>query len=529
MKLFLQKASVQAAFVFAGLVFLAGCDSITNFQEINENPNDPTEVESALQLPAVLTEFSYEVVGNEAVRIPSLWVQQASQNDDPPNADSYQQTESDVNNLWEFFIYTGALKDARQMQETARAEENFATVGIGQIIEAWSWVILTDLFGDIPFEEAFQPNEITNPAYSDQETVYEGVFTLLADARQNLNEGNVTPLGGEDLLYGGDLDKWESLAWALEAKFHIHLTESGFSAGLDGGGGAQARAQAALDAAQNAFPNGNADNPSFVFPGGEDKENPWFQFTIQGVWVTDHQLSANYIGLLKDHQDPRIGIQARQTGAIDAQSDPPYAPDGFAPEPFNPAEHFDEADDTYVGHENGTDAVSVRNVSSIGSYYSADDAPLIWMNFAEVKFIEAEAQHIVGDNGAARQAFEDGIRASMEQLDVTSLNGVDQAFVDAFVSDRLSDYDSAPDPLEEIITEKYVANFIGLEPYNDWRRTGYPELTPVPAEVAATEGGVIPLRYPYPISEYNNNANNVPADIGRGVQALDAPVPWDQD
>jgi hypothetical protein len=517
--------SLIAGTLLAVFLVLSGCDSITDFDEINENPNDPTQVSSTQQLSGLLANFAYQVAGNEAVRIPALWIQQASQNTDPPNEDSYQYTEVDPNNLWEFWLYSGALPDAQNIQEAARSEENFGTVGIGQVMEAWSWMITTDLFGDIPVEEAFR-QDITNPAYSDQEVAYDSVFVLLERARQNLAQGNAAPLGGSDLLYGGDLEKWTSLAWALEAKAHIHLTESGYSAGLDGASDRQTRAQAALDAALNAFPNGNADNPSFIFPGGESKENPWYQFTIQGVWVTTHQLSSNYVSLLKDREDPRLGIQARQAGAVDGSQSPPNtgAP-GFTPEPFNPAEDFLTTDNTYVGHANGTDGVADEEVSSIGTYYSAPDAPLIWMNYAEIKFIEAEARLITG-NGDPAAAFEEGIRASLDQLNVTSLNGVDQAFVDNFVADRVAAYNAASDKLEEIITEKYVANFIGLEPFNDWRRTGYPELTP--AANAETEGGVIPIRFPYPNSEYTNNANNVPTDLGRGIQALDTPVGWDQ-
>jgi hypothetical protein len=518
-------ASVVAVSLVAGLALVfAGCDSVTDFNEINQNPNDPTSAPSEQILSGLIANFSYQVAGNEAVRTPSLWTQQASQNADPPNIDNYQYQTADPNNLWEFWLYAGAMKDAKVLQETARSEGNLATVGIGQVIEAWSWMITTDLFGRIPVQEAFK-DDITNPTYDDQSVAYDTVFAKLSRARQNLQQGNEEPLGGADLLYGGNVQKWLSLAWALEAKAHIHLTESGYGAGLDGSSSRTARAQAALDAVQNAFPNGNADNPAFIYPGGESAENPWYQFTIQGVWVTTHQLSSNYVSLLKNQEDPRLGIQARQVGAIDGAQNPPTAgADDFTRVPFNPSVHFDPSDDTYLGHANGTDAVGDEAVSSIGSYYSASDAPLIWMNYAEVKFIEAEARLITGSGNAA-QAYEDGIRASLQQLNVTSLNGVDQSFVDNFVSDQMAEYNNASDKVREIIEEKYIANFLGLEPFNDWRRTGYPSLQP--AANAVTEGGVIPRRFPYPESEFNNNSGNVPTNIGQGVNALDAPVGWD--
>lgn len=513
-------------FLIGSGMVLTGCDSVTDLSGANENPNDPTEVASSQQLAGTLTDFSYQVIGNEAVRTPSLWVQQTAQNVNEPETDTYEYTEADPDNLWGW-LYTGSIKDSRNIQEAARGEENFVTLGIGQIVEAWSWSITTDLFGDVPLEEAYQ-DDILNPVYSEQEAVYDTAFAKLERARQNLSRGNREPIGSADLLYGGNADKWESLAWALEAKLHMRLSESGFGAGLDGSGGRQARAQAALDAAQNAFPNGNADNAAFAFPGGDNKENPWYQFTIQGVWVTSNQLSSQYVGMLKNHEDPRLGIQARQTGAIDgAQSPPTAGAPGFSQEEFDPSEDFGSSDGTYQGHENGVDdGEGDENVSSIGPYYSAEDAPLIWMNYAEVKFIESEANLILGNGPAARTAYEEGIRASMDQLGVTEkLANVDGSFVNDFVADRLTAYDNASDKLQPIITEKYKANFLRLTPYHDWRRTGYPELDP--AANARTDNGGIPLRFPYPNSEFNSNEENVPTDIGIGIGALDAPVDWD--
>lgn len=520
---------IAVCLMVASSLAISGCDSVTDFNEINENPNNPVTAPSDQILTGLLSNFSYTIIGNTAPRITSLWVQQTAQNTDNPDRDVYNIPPSGPNNLWTFDLWAGVMKDAREMQEAARSEGNTKNVGIAQVMEAWGWMVAADLWGQIPVEEAFQVDNPT-PAYNSQEVAYDTVFAKLESARENLQEENVEALGGQDLLYGGDAQKWTSLAWALEARAHIHLTESGYGAGLDGGSGRQARAQAALGAAQNAFPNGNADNAVFGYPGGQNGENPWYQYTIQGVWILDFQMSAQYVGLLKNRGDARLGIQARQVGAVDANVTPPNAgaPD-FSRVPFDPAAHLSPSDDTYLGFENGSgDGVSVSDVSSLGEHYSAADASLTWFRYAEIKFIEAEANLILGNGGAARQAFEDGLRASLRELDVQSLNGVDQSFVDSFVSDRLAAYDSASDKLEEVINEKYIANFLLLEPYNDWRRTGYPELDPVPG--AVTDNGEIALRFPYPESELNNNADNVPVgDIGgTGIRSLDTPVGWDR-
>jgi len=91
------------------------------------------------------------------------------------------------------------------------------------------------------------------------------------------------------------------------------------------------------------------------------------------------------------------------------------------------------------------------------------------------------------------------------------------------VQDRVDALNNASDPLEEIITEKYIANFINIEPYNDFRRTGYPDLQPVADGVIDN----IPYRLTYPVSEYQTNGSNVPGDVPRGPAGGTVPVDWD--
>jgi len=529
--------STVLAVAFVGLaITFAGCDNLTDFKEINDNPNDPTNPPSTQQLAAATTQFTYEVVANEPVRTPTLWTQQLADNvQGGGNIDVYQYREVDGNNLWEAFLYTGSIRNGRNIADAGLEEENFQNAGIGMVIEAYSWMILTDLFGDVPFTEAFLPDENVSPSYDSQEIVYQYIIDRLGEARENLGKTNLgtTDNSGADLLYAGDTSKWTSLAWALEARAHIHLTESDIEAG--GVSGREAHAQAALDAAQNAFPNGNADNPEFTFPGGENAENPWFQYTIQDVWIVTQQVSANYIDLLKTNEDPRLPVQARQTGAVDNAG----LVTGFEPSEFNAAQDFAPTDSTYRGHQNGAEqSQNIDEVSSIGSFYSDEDASVFWFNYSEVKFIEAEAEYILnGDavNGSVESAYEDGIRASLDQLGVVSRLSdlspdsvaVDsiETFVDDFVQDRVDALNNAsgPDALEQIITEKYIANFINIEPYNDFRRTGFPDLQPLPEGVLDN----IPARLAYPVSEYQTNGSNVPGDVPRGPQAGTVPVGWD--
>ena len=512
--------------VGASLLILSGCESLTDFEEVNTDPNNPQSATESLQLSALQTEFAYEVWANEPARTTSLWVRQLAQNTDPPNASTYQYSNVDPNNLWQFFLYTGTIKDAQRLKNQALENGNREFAGVAKIYEAWSWAVLTDLFDDAPYEEAFQANQNPTPAYSSQAVIYENVIGLLSSAIGDLDAGNeqAVSLADGDLVYGGSVEQWKKLANTLLAKYHIRLSEAGGDYNFAGGSRVD-RAQNALAALEEGLAS-NADNAVFSFPGDGNAENPWYQFTIQGVWVTSQQMSEFHIKLLKNNEDPRLGIQARQVGAVDGQF-APGTPPSFQRVPFDPSTHFDTEDGTYVGHTNGADeGVADQTVSSIGTLFSSPDSPVFLQTYAELKLIEAEAHLIAGSDSEARSALEEGIRASLSQHGVTSLANVDQSFVDNFVSNRLTAFDDASGEeakLEVIITEKYVANFLSYEPYNDWRRTGFPSGI---SRVANAEEPIIPQRLPYPNSELNNNLDNVPGK-GTGTSALRTDVGWD--
>jgi hypothetical protein len=73
--------------------------------------------------------------------------------------------------------------------------------------------------------------------------------------------------------------------------------------------------------------------------------------------------------------------------------------------------------------------------------------------------------------------------------------------------------------LDKIMTQKYIAMYLDVEAFNDWRRTGIPHLLPNTGNVT---GDIIPRRLPYPQSERLFNGANLPSD-----NAITSRVWWD--
>ena len=164
-----------------------------------------------------------------------------------------------------------------------------------------------------------------------------------------------------------------------------------------------------------------------------------------------------------------------------------------------------DANGSYSGAapEDNGDA-STSNVSNFGGYFAGSSStPNIIFSYSEVKFLEAEAKARLGSTGDAQAALQAAISASLK--DVT---GSDDATFAATYSTDAS--------IKNIITQKYIALFTTLEPYNDWRRTGFPVLTPN----QNSQSKKIPVRLLTPRAERTLNSN---ATV---VSSMYTPVWW---
>ncbi len=146
--------------------------------------------------------------------------------------------------------------------------------------------------------------------------------------------------------------------------------------------------------------------------------------------------------------------------------------------------------------------------SRIGNYFRSQGSPMPIFNYAQVLFMRAEACKLgyeAGGDVAAEQFYKDAIKASWEQYGVYNAAAYNTYIALAGVA-----Y-SAATGHKQILTEKWVHMYLNSwEPWNDWRRTGFPTLTP--AQDAIDPRG-IPLRLGYPTTEAGLNATNYQAAV----------------
>jgi len=447
------KKSVNNIIKIAGLALaftlsLSSCELWID-TSLNVDPDAPADVPMNLILPAVEMNLGYLLAGNDLVRTTSAWMQQFDGVDRQSLTETrYQLQPADVNNLWSS-VYTELFMNGNVLVNKAIESESPYNEGVGKVIIAASLGKMTDVFGDMPFSEGFRGNEnILTPAFDTQEELYDTLMVILDGAIADLSTAS-DPIGiGGDVIYGGSAAKWKKAAYAIKAR---HLMQLSLVNG-------NAAATAALAAVANSFTS-NADN--MLVPWEEANHNPIFQFMEQRG---DIRMGAKLVNMMLDNGDPRLPFYADEDG-----------------------------DGNYTGSEPGSENSAA---SHPGIYVAGATAPSVIITYAEIKFIEAEANFMLGQTGPAQTAFEQAVAASV--LAVTG--SANQAWLDATII-------GVPVTLDLIMTQKYIAMFGTSQPYADYRRTGIPAISLPDEAILPT----MPVRYPYAQDEITYNGANVPS------------------
>jgi hypothetical protein len=437
--------------IFSLLVILAGsCE----FGDTNINPALPADVSAQAIVPAAQAGMAF-AIGGEVVRINGLFMQQfrginAQQFDNY----KYLVDAADMDGVWRR-MYASALNPLVTIQRKAESENSNHTSGMAKVLIAHSIGTLADMFGDVPYSDAFGGLDGNFfPAYDEQESVYSTVQRLLDEAITELGgeAGSGPGLGSDDLVYGGDTDAWIRAANALKAKYYLHTSKVDAAS-------AYSQAMESLGKGLNA----NGEDLEFVFGSAPNEANPQYQFTQdRGGNI---EIDEFFFNLLVDNEDPR----APELLASDNS--------GF-----------------------------IKDFNS-GTYYTRINSPVVFMTYAESKFIEAEIE-LMGNNDvpAAEAALQEAISASLEKI--TGASDMDFVMENGTLA-GLSDQEAQ---LERLITQKYIALYShGLECWTDFRRTGYPDITPVEGGTNTFNiNGEVPRRLPYPQTEIDLNSSNVP-------------------
>src|SRR5688572_9747115 len=419
------------------LLFLAtSCTG--DFEEMNTNPNKPTEVAPQYLLPQALQSSIDNYWGNktrnERINFDHAmsWVGYLTRNIYENEGDNYNVQPSVNIKNWEVF-YAESLINYQKIIENSNADSktpNPNYEGIGLAMRAWGFSLITDVWGAIPYSSALSGTSLEavySPPYDTQQDVYAGIIEDLRVANEKLDPAGPAIKG--DILFNGKVLMWKKFVNSLRFKLlnrQAHLVST-----------SSAEMQAMLDdPAKYPMIDSNADIAQLKY-GAVPTNNPWNDILIQ-QGRTDWNISSTLVDKLKALSDPRLTV---------------YAVPGNL------------SGGVISGHANGLPgeiATKYLGYSAIinPAVFAQTTSPAVLMSHAELLFTKAEAALEGNTTGDAQALFEAGIIAAFGQYGLAVPDGY---FAHLAVTK------------ENIMTQKWIALFgQGIEAWTEYRRTGYP-------------------------------------------------------
>lgn len=457
------------------LIFANACTD--DWAEMNVNPNQPSSVPGTNIFGAGITVVAGQLFGE---RIGIYYAGTWSGHLAAIGAGDYE-FRVDINNGQWDNLYRGMayFEDARK---TALKEDNKNLAAAAMIMKAYTAQHVSDMWGDIPYSEAFLLDEkgILNPAFDSHKQVYTKILTELQEAAAMLTPGAGT-LGVGDFMFAGDINKWRKFANSIRLRIAMRMSL------VEPQQAAQVLGQ--ILASPTDFPvfEVNSDNAYLRWPGIETNNiEPWrgrlgVPTNKQDQYRTNHDLISRLIEL----NDPRLPVYADKNM------------NGF-----------------YNGYKMGPGQTGFplnnnNNVSHIGNRFGYDDKGFSpFMHAAQVWFIKAETyERGLVPGGNARDAYIKGITTSM--LD----NGIPQTDIDNYIqSEEVAWNSGSTSNLEKIRLQNWISLYKhSVEAWSEARRTDVPKLENVSNDYALSHNRP-PFRMAYPANEIAFNEsfpNNV--------------------
>lgn len=465
---------------------------------------------------------------------------------------------NEMSRIWTSF-YTQSLKNIIDAQyRTAEDAEKVNINSVLRIYRVYLMSIITDTYGDAPFSEAglgFLEGKF-NPKYDKQEDIYNAFFLELEDAINKIDPTKDKVTG--DLIYAGDVTKWQQLANSLRLRFAMRISnvnptkaQTEFENALAANGGVITDASSdalikymtiAFSFGQEAYSDYRGNSLSQLLFGNDPANNPSYlcstffnQLYNSGDPRTFKISRCYYDGLMSaTSPDNRVDItQEMIEKGIDFS---PRDPGAYSWEPWPTGYDSDICAELAVNNPSVTATMAREVEPKLANNFLKSDNPGVVMTSAEVKFLMAEATVKKWNVGSvsAEDLYKQGVRAAMDFLtDNYGCTATTDAEFDAFIQDKGAFGHTDNQKLEAINTQAWILHFTNpAECWANVRRSGYPKLKS-PAEYGfgqyLTGGTEIPVRLCYPVleSSYNKKSYNEAIERMGGTDNWHSLLWWD--
>jgi hypothetical protein len=380
----------------------------------------------------------------------------------------------DINNSMWNSMYS-AMTILNDAAKVAQKEGNTNLYAVALIMKAYVAQKTTDMWGSIPYTEAFKLGEsgVLYPKYDDQKTVYQTIISELKQAADIFKAGGTGDIGKGDLIFKGNVAKWQKFCNSLRLRVAIRIST------VDAADAQNVINEVLGDPTSYPLMTANSDNAYLNFPGVTPDVEYWYQrLGTSGAYTDQYRMNYELVTALKNNNDPRLPVYARLSN-----------------------------NGGYNGYKFGTGQLSDpnnngNNVSGIGARFANNPAGFSpFMNAAEVSFILAEIYQRNLKTGDAKAAYENGVNLSCEE------NGVSSGAAALLMQPEVAWNGGTTSNLNKIYMQKWICLFKqSVEAWSEARRTDVPLMTNIAVIYQASHNRP-PFRMAYADQEKTLNTN----------------------
>lgn len=474
---------ISIIFLTLCLISASGCKK---YLDVNTNPNAPETVTANLYLSPMLhwmataPQYDSRYIG----RYTQNWTSTSSGT--TWDLQGYDPASDNGAELWRD-VYWSLGQNLVDMMTKSEAEQRWDLLGVGYILKAWGWLVLTDIHGEIIIKEAFDPTR-TSFDYDTQDYAYSEVQRLLGLAITNLQrtDGAVdaTFLGKTDLFYKGDRTKWLKFAYGLLAMTLNHYSNK------------STYDPASVIANVDKSFASNADDALITYTGVSNDDKNFLGNTRNNMG--SYRQTTFIVNLMNGTQFGAIG-DPRLSRMLSPSTDGVYrgvvtgsGTGGFttAQVPLN-----------IWGYS------TVPATGTQVRYVFSDKSHLPIMTYAQLQFIKAEAAYRMGNKQLALSAYVNGISSHIDFVNARNLDD-NQNVTQISAAEKAAFLASTPIVptlatdlnLSQIMCQKYIAQWGWghCETWMDLRRYHYTDADPA-------TGKQVFLGYVFPTTLYADN------------------------
>lgn len=455
--------------------------SCQDFDEWNVDHRNPSQVPASFLLTNaeknLFTIMTSTSVNSNIFRLFAQYWNETQYTDET----NYDLRGRDIGGNFFLSLYRDVLNDLKEAQRLIDEDEALSASlrstqsGVLEIIQVYTWHVLVDTYGYVPYSEALMGIENLTPVYDEDSVIYNDLFVRLDNALGMLNADSES-FGGADLIYQGSTEQWRKFANSLKLRMAVRISD------FDN---AKAQ-QLAAEAYAAGVMTSEADNAAFPFETAPPNTNPVWTSLVQSG-RNDFVLANTFVDVISPLNDPRA---------------PVFMDDNIIP---------------YSGGTYGTGS-AYTSFTHIGELWHTPDFEGIILSYDEVEFLIAEAIARGLISGDAATHYNNGITASILYW------GGTQAEADTYLAQASVAYD-ASNWKESIGTQKYIALYgRGWEAWSSWRLLDYPNTFTRPV----ISGEAVPRRYLYGNDDGDvNSVNYNAASDAMGGDLKSSRVFWD--